>query len=221
MDSEGQIRAEWAISNQTVHHWLRSRRSRCVLINGNSTLERISPISFFCAMLIKGLNVIKPIHVLSYFCDINAGGQRMPRGKDLLKSLTSQLIAQWKSGPLNCLSQQEVEELHYTASRPSIRFLRSVFQRLVVTLPAGTPLFIIIDGIDYYETTHLSKDTKSVVKEITGLADKEEVKALVKLVITSANRALDVSKYFSDDEKVWVPETLSSGRVFKWISNDN
>jgi hypothetical protein len=75
MNKEGQIRAEWLMANEVVSKWFKSTDSRVILINGNSSVERISPISFFCAMLIRSLKTLKPIIVIDHFCGLHTPSQ--------------------------------------------------------------------------------------------------------------------------------------------------
>ncbi len=218
MDQELLVRAGWVMSERKVHDWLKSPNSCGLLINSNSTVERITPTSFFCAMLAKSIKAIKPILVLNHFCGLNTAegddeGWGISGGEGLLRSLTSQLIAHWRFGELTCLSLQEVEELKQTGSGPSFRVLRHVFRKLVTAVPATSPIFIIVDGINYYETSKLYKGTKQAVKEISRLLGDPEVKALVKVIVTSASRAFEVDEYFLDSEKVWVPDMVSGDKM--------
>ncbi|KAJ5743645.1 hypothetical protein N7533_008515 [Penicillium manginii] len=64
---------------------------------------------------------------------------------------------------------------------------------MVKALARRQPIFIIIDGFNYYETQNLCDKMKKFVKR------------LVKLLITSTTRILDVSTYLKNDEKLLVP----------------
>jgi hypothetical protein len=218
MDREEQIRAEWLRANKEVSHWFRSTRSRTMLINGNSNLDRITPLSFFCAMLIQSLTPIKSIIVLSHFCGLNTPGDHesdeRPRSSGLLQSLLTQLFEQWNFGKLNCLSQEDVEQLKSTYPTMSFYDQRHLLRKLVAAIPSAKPIFIIIDGINYYEISDFSVETEKVVKEINGLLSDSKIKVTVKIFVTSATRAFEVNKYFELDETIEMQqEDLFQSRV--------
>lgn len=108
------------------------------MVNGNSSnREKVTPISFFCAVLVRGL--LEPIVILSHFCGMHApsySSEEFFGGRELLKNPTYQLVAQRPLEEIACLDH---------------------------ALPSKTPLFIIIDGISDYETGQLTRKTKSVM----------------------------------------------------------
>ncbi|KAI5864442.1 hypothetical protein GGS23DRAFT_564432 [Durotheca rogersii] len=216
MDRDKLVRAGWLMSNKRIHRWFRSQHSRGLLVNGNSTLDRITPVSFFCAMLVKGMMAMGPIVVLSYFCGLNTPGADgegggIYGGTGLLKALIAQLVTQCKPGKLTCLGREEAEKIKRTAPDPSLRLLRSVFRKLIVA--AEKPIFIIIDGINYYETSELGKDTRGAVGEITRLLENEGNRPLVKVLVTSANRSFEVDVCFDDNEKIRIPDEVSGEKM--------
>jgi hypothetical protein len=80
--------------------------------------------------------------------------------------------------------------------------------------PPKTPLFIFIDAVSYYETGELSNDTKKVSKAIKRLVTDRNVKAMVKVFVTSAHRALDVGVHFEQEgERVFIPENPTGVRL--------
>ncbi|RYP13368.1 hypothetical protein DL765_006909 [Monosporascus sp. GIB2] len=154
MDRDHLIRPVWLMSEKKIHRWFKLRYSRGLLVNGNSIVERITPISFFCATLIKSIKVIERIVILSHFCGLNTPGDGM--------------IGEGLSG--GCL---------------------------IAGLDGPT------DGINYYETSELRYEAKEIVGGITQLLWDEEARALVKVLVTSPNRAFEVDACFMNDEKVW------------------
>ncbi|RSL93449.1 hypothetical protein CEP52_013218 [Fusarium oligoseptatum] len=52
MDGSEQARTRWIMNNKSVSDWFQSTESRKFLVNGNHTLERIAPTSFFCSILV-------------------------------------------------------------------------------------------------------------------------------------------------------------------------
>jgi len=208
MDREDQIRAEWLMTNKKVSSWFRSAQSRTLLVNGNHTLDRITPVSFFCAMLVQSLKPIESIMVLYHFCGVYTPE---PSGScGMLRSLLTQLIEQWEFGELKCLDQEDVEKLKSTSPNLSLRDQRHLFRRLVTALPPAKPLFVIIDNINYYETDEFYRKTKKVIR---GLLSDCKIKAMVKIIVTSATRATEVGEYFEDSERLDMPEDMDGTRL--------
>ncbi|KAM6487404.1 hypothetical protein HDV62DRAFT_386038 [Trichoderma sp. SZMC 28011] len=199
MSAEARKRIDWLLTNENVKHWFTSTRSQTTLVNGHGSLERVTPMSVYCAMLAQSLNSTGSIIVLSHFCGLQS---------DLLRSLLIQLLAQWKHPDITCLKDDFVEKLKTTSPNRSSRQQRHLFHHLVAGLPKATPIFIIIDGTNYYETSDLLDDTKKVVREVNKLLSSESVEAMVKILITSPTRSSDLTKYFKSNEIINVPEDL-------------
>ena len=51
------------------------------------------------------------------------------------------------------------------------------------------------------------------MKALTRLVADRNVKAMVKMFVTSANRAMSVSEFFKEGDRVWVPETPLGARL--------
>ncbi|KAI9740303.1 MAG: hypothetical protein M1834_004881 [Cirrosporium novae-zelandiae] len=155
MSMKSQSQAEWFMACDEMGKWFRSTDSRALLVNANSSLERISSVSFFCAMLIQSIQFLKSILVASHFCGLHLDFEdELAGGYGLLKHLTTQLVEQWCFGDLSCLDRDLVDDLRYESQHQhiSLRALGHLFRTLVISLPPKTPLFVIIDGISFYET---------------------------------------------------------------------
>ncbi|KAI0384793.1 hypothetical protein F5Y04DRAFT_277524 [Hypomontagnella monticulosa] len=208
MDTAEQIRAEWLMEDKSVSRWFRSKQSRRLLVNSNYRLERVTPTSFFCTMLVKSLKSIDSIVVLSCFCGLDTGEKKPPHSSGLLKNLLTQLVEQWKFGELTCLCQTDAEKLKSSSKDLDLHDQKQLFRQLLAALPQQTPVFIVIDGINYYETSELSRETREVVKSINRLLLYDDVQAMIKVLVTSATRSFEVSDYFEDDEIVNMPEDM-------------
>ncbi|KAL4941116.1 hypothetical protein BDV06DRAFT_223410 [Aspergillus oleicola] len=206
MEKQAQNRAAWLTSETKIQGWFRSRHSRALVINGNCTLQRISPLSFFCALMIESLHNVEPVIVLHHFCGLptfmNPADEDLSGSALLIRALLHQLVAQWRFGELTCLSQDDAQALQGSDPNLTPGFLLSVFQKLVLALPRGQPVFVIIDGVNYYETREFCRETKHVLKKLVNLL---KAAALFKLIVTGTSRILEVNRYFEDDEKVFIP----------------
>jgi hypothetical protein len=125
-----------------------------------------------------------------------------PGASAIIKTLVYQLAMQWKVGTFECLSSDDVQAFKIFGSIMTEDFLFSIVSKMVKALARRQPIFIIIDGFNYYETQNLCHKMKKFVKRLVKLLGSP---ASVKLLITSTTRILDVSTYFENDEKLLVP----------------
>ncbi|KAJ2993127.1 hypothetical protein NUW58_g1940 [Xylaria curta] len=219
MGTDKQARAKWLMVDETnaVGEWFKSKHSGAILVNGNSCVEMISPLSFFCAMLIQSLKSLEQIIVLNHLCGLHTLkeglGNELRGSFGLLKNLTSQLVAQWHSDELSCLSEEYVSAIKNEEQNMSFKHLWRLFQTLVQALPPMTPLFIFIDGISYYETEEFAPGTEKLLEAIMQLLESDRTKAMVKVFVSSAHRAMGIKKLFRENETLWIPNTLSGARL--------
>lgn len=120
----------------------------------------------------------------------------------MIRIFLYQLTMQWKFGGLSCLSEDDAQVFKTSETDLTDGFLLSIFSKMVKALPRRQPIFIIIDGLNYYETQDFGENTKRLMKRLMKLL---AAPASVKLLVTSAPRVLDSSKYFENDEKLLVP----------------
>ncbi|OJK03523.1 hypothetical protein ASPACDRAFT_56918 [Aspergillus aculeatus ATCC 16872] len=206
MAGPDQQRASWTISDPKVYGWFKSRHSRALVVHGNCALQRISPLSFFCALLIESLQSLGPIIVSHHFCGLHPPSDHRDvgsAGSILMPVLLHQLLRQWTFGELECLSVDDAQAFRGSVSNLTPDFLVSILRKLIKALPRRQPVFLILDGINYYETREFGWETKRLVKKLVKLLGAGG--ALYKLLITSTTRVLDIDEYFENDEKLYVP----------------
>lgn len=80
-------------------------------------------------------------------------------------------------------------------------------------LPKATPIFIIIDGTDFYEIPELRDDIKEAVEEINKLISSKSVEAMVKILITSPTQSFNLIDYFATNEIINVPEDMDDTMI--------
>ncbi|KAK2124352.1 hypothetical protein NOF04DRAFT_1253134 [Fusarium oxysporum II5] len=207
MDESEQARTRWMMNNSLLSKWFQSTKSRMLLVNGNHSLERVAPTSFFCSMLAKSLKTVESIVVLTYFCGLSTPSESEPYDDaGLLRDLIGQLVTQWRFGDLTCLDQRFVGKLKKQSPEIQLKTQRRLLHRLIAALPQKTPVFVFIDGINYIETEDFVNETKKAMEGLSRLVYNKRVGAMVKVFVTSSTRACDVNEYFEDDEVITIPE---------------
>lgn len=204
MDEEAQKRVEWLMGNENVSRWFTSAKSQKLLVNGRGSLERLTPTSFFCAMMLHSLKPIGSIILLSYFCGLRDLQLSDEERRSILNIFLHQLLIQWKFSSLSCLEHDFVEKLKSASPNWSLRKQRHLLRRLATALPPAVPIFIIIDGASYYE----NQEMKEVVAEISKLLSSKRVQAIVKVLITVPTQAFDLGDCFEENETVNLPEDM-------------
>lgn len=206
-----QDRAVALILSSRLQRWLTDTSSCALLINGQmfSTEHetRQSPLSYFCAKLIDGIlsqdqqDISNPVFSVCWFCgqhtDVRADVDAHPPG--MLSNLLSQLIHQlMQSSVSTTLQDFALSDQHLQLS--DLCFL---FSQVAGSLPNGTVLFCILDGISYYEDADRRDECMEVFSTLTSLTRQsrtEPDRPLLKLLVTAPLRSHHVQSLFEADE---------------------
>ena len=220
LSSRSQDRAVALIMSPTMQAWLTSAVSLPLLVNGHmSSAEgeiRQSPLSYFCAKLVDSIlphetssqtRTNRTVFAVRWFCGQHTNmydyGPGMtdydahPPG--MLNNMLAQLITQL----LECPSLPQLEDLSLTRHDPPLVELCSLFNELVRALPRGSILFVVIDGISYYEDEERREECMEVLSTLTELTRESSESAngcLVKLLVTAPLRSHYVLDLFDDAE---------------------
>lgn len=114
---------------------------------------------------------------LYWFCGSHAYGEN-DDALGLMRSLISQLLV---AGPFEDGFEQ-IEEF----DGQDLDKVIAMFKSLLRQLPTGTVVVCLIDGISYYEDSHIREDTIKTVKKLVKAAGKGT--PIFKLLITSPTR---------------------------------
>ncbi|KAK8087783.1 hypothetical protein PG997_002744 [Apiospora hydei] len=161
----GQDRTEQIMKSPQLREWLVQAESKELLIHGNSEPEPISPISFFCALLMQNLRGVDQFKSLAFFCGSHPyddfGGARL---------MIMSLLAQF-------LQQQHFDlvfvdhALAYRMDDGDIEAFCYAFGQLVRQVKSTDSVFCVIDGINFYEglEEELLQDTAYVLRFLLDL----------------------------------------------------
>ena len=220
LSSGSQDRAVALIMSQTMQNWLTSAVSLPLLVNGQMFSAegetRQSPLSYFCAKLVDSIvphntssqtRTDRKVFAVRWFCGQHTNmydyGPGMtdydahPPG--MLTNMLAQLITQLLESPF----LPQLEDLSLTRQDPQLVELCTLFNQLVRALPRGSILFIVIDGISYYEDEERREECMEVLSTLTELTRESSESAngcLVKLLVTAPLRSHYVLDIFDDTE---------------------
>lgn len=205
-----QSRGHWLLRNVEFQQWLTVNGSRGLLVDGNSNgSDRISAMSYVCALLIQSLGRVEPVVTLSFFCGLHTlSDHRFGGPQGLLRSLISQLL-DVQQFPLDFIdAEYEMRLQDY-----DLDYLIDLFQHLVKNLADDRVLFCIIDGLSLYDRCRNDNDLDTVVNVLTELTNDDGVGPIFKLLITSPLYNRCAKQYFSPKDHIIVPTNAGNGQM--------
>ena len=163
--------------------------------------------------------------VVYWFCGQHTDGS-IGRAQDydahplgMMKNLVSQLLTQLSLiesdeleldlEPVSTLQHLSASESETPFRNESIEDLCQLFVEIVLSLPEGTILFCIIDGISYYEHPRSrGDDLYEVMSTFTKLATQIQGGCIFKLLATAPVQTHHVRGLFYDTEIYSIKEDL-------------
>ncbi|MCJ1239776.1 hypothetical protein MMC14_007774 [Varicellaria rhodocarpa] len=134
LSSYGQ--AQWIFQHGEFQDWFATDASQVLLVEGNVSahaLERISPTSHLCAVLLHTLKHVPCQASIHFFCGLHTGGDRPFLGvRGLLRSLITQLINLYDLSLDFIRSQKILDDIK--THEPDHLF--TLFRNMVKRLPA-------------------------------------------------------------------------------------
>ncbi|KAF3016550.1 hypothetical protein E8E14_012383 [Neopestalotiopsis sp. 37M] len=179
--------------------WVTEPTSKELLIHGNSDTTHISPLSFFCALLMQNLRRVQRFVSVAFFCGSHPyedqGGPRT-----LIISLLAQLLQQRTRFDLRFLTY-EMAELMETGD---IQAYCSVFGQLVQQMARDETVFCIIDGANFYERDEEMRYEFAEV--LCFLLDLTKSQTKFKILLTSPSITTEIREAIRDEDYLSLPE---------------
>ncbi|KAJ3578821.1 hypothetical protein NPX13_g1740 [Xylaria arbuscula] len=201
--SRGQDRTEQIMKSSQLRDWLVQAHAKELLIHGNSDPLPISPVSFFCAMLVKSMHDVKRFKSAVFFCGCHPyddyGGART-----LIMSLLSQLLQQ-QQFDLSFIDY----EMAYRMDRGDTQAFCYVFGRLVAQVNRQETVFCVIDGINFYECNG-EEEMRELSDVLRFLLDLTQRGSVYKILVTSPSSTEDVREAVKDEDYLALPEQAAN-----------
>ncbi|KAK7923527.1 hypothetical protein PG985_007598 [Apiospora marii] len=196
----GQDRTEQIMKSPQLREWLVQAESKELLIHGNSEPAPISPISFFCALLMRNLRGVEQFKSLAFFCGSHPyddlGGAR-----PMIMSLLAQLLEQQRFD-LSFIDH----ELAYSMDGGAIEAFCYVFGQLVHQVKSTESVFCVVDGINFYEGLG-EESLQEMAYVLRSLLDlTRESGAVFKILVTSPSITEDTRQAIEDENYLALPE---------------
>jgi hypothetical protein len=217
--SSGQQRAAWLMSNSKFQLWFKSGLSEMLVIDGMGEMVPVSPMSYFCSLLSQELGQITNAVPLSFFCGLHRVGDHMSDATAIMRSIITQLLANSfirQSINLNFMSFDAI----LGVQQLRLDFLCELFRRIIGSLTSNAAIFIIIDGVSWFETEPRLRELSSVMLSLRDLVFEcntagANSSVILKLLITSPKASIHTKHLFPRDKQLVIPnDTLNNGQGF-------
>ena len=169
------------------------------MVDGNiesSGFEKLSAVSYLCASLVASfLHVRDDAIVLHFFCGLHTrltADLRGPGG--LIRSLVWQLVTSLASRQTVSLEFIDNRDLRDALEQRDLEMLCDVFGELMSQLPLDTPVYCIVDGVDWYEEAEFRASMDHVVDRLRTLVEDKTLKPLFKVLMASSFRTRHIGR---------------------------
>lgn len=206
LTSGRQNRSDQIMKSTKFSEWLIKPSSQELLIHGNSDPAPVSPISFFCCMLVQSLRGVNRFHTLSFFCGCHPE-EEYGGGRTLIMSLIAQILQQQ---PFD-LGFITVEDMYHLGGGDVASFC-VVFGELIRQIDVRNTVFCIIDGINFYERGE--KILEEMAYVLRFLLDLTRDSTVFKILITSPSATEDVREAIDDSNYLSLPGQPGDSQPF-------
>lgn len=169
-------------------NWLRSNKSGIIILDHDADVST-SPFSFLAATLVESLRNVPRAIPIHYFC---SDSDQEPGSYLLLRSLIFQLTT-YTTNLAVATGELQAPDI------PVSQQLSNLFKRCMEAIPAGTTIFIVIDGIGRH-----------------AFRNKEEAEFVVRLLLD------ELGRHYHADKRVKVlltaPTTSDIQDIVGWGS---
>lgn len=208
-----QERAEFIMGSPKFRNWLIATSSTELLVHGNSDPMLVSPLSFFCSMLVQNLYRMPRFRTVVFFCGLHtASNDIYAGGRGMIKSFLTQLLAQ-ETFNLNFLDPDFVARI----KKDDANALCKLFGVLARQLSRDVSLFCIIDGVNFYDHGKHLIGMSFVLRSLLDLRSEGNMQTVFKILITSPSTTTQVVQAF-DEENIWsLPSQQGTGQDFSQL----
>ena len=200
-----QTQASAFMGSPKLQDWLTSTTSSCLFAQVDSGDDNpISALSFVSSLLYQTLQASEQTLPLHYVCGLHTDHYRdaFPGAQGMLQSLLVQLLvrSEYENFSLDFVDRTLFQRLE----NADLVALCTFFEALVDQLPQSTILFVIVDGVSFYETQDRVQGTCYAIGKLVEIA--ETAGRVMKLLVTCPGVSGYVRKGFHDDDVLWVAE---------------
>jgi len=214
---EFQYRAKWLAETSEFRHWLDSKKSGMLYAQGDGEQDSVSPISFLAALLHAKLLESDDVLVLPFFCGLHTGGQfkdsdEMRGPLIMIRALLTQLLnlegVDWANGsdgyPYLSLKPDDISRLTDGFFSTYLKLFNRLLAKLLGNYKA---VFILLDGLDWYDSTW-KRDVTRLRKSLLRMTTSKQTVGVLKVFLGAATHLDSVPETDDDLVCVEIPEEI-------------
>ena len=200
-----QSRVQYLMSSTSFARWLWQDQSAFILVDGNEaeSLNHVSAMSLACLALQDFLKE-KSIVVLSFFYGLHTLQSDNLHGVDgLMRSLIAQLLLEGRAH--TDLVQPRTGIFPDVADFSSLLMF---FGELIEQVASERMIVCMVDGISCFETLESARDIRLVVRELRDLTRRIGDGRVLKVMVTSPDRCLEIKGEVTQSEHLILPQEI-------------
>ncbi|KAI0162323.1 hypothetical protein GGR57DRAFT_318863 [Xylariaceae sp. FL1272] len=204
-------RARWLMKATQFQNWMNGLCHQLLMADGAMRLEKVSPMSIFTATMATSLLQVPSFIVLHFFGGKNLdpdAEDELPGPQGMVRSLISQLILNFTPSPPN-LSEINTPEFIRELQHWGFRALSEVLRILITQLPPSTTLYILLDGISYYEQGQWLSELQYFIGLLRHIMSRPSGPYL-KVLMTNAGRSTEIKDMLNME---WEYISLAAGNI--------
>ncbi|KAK7963481.1 hypothetical protein PG996_008828 [Apiospora saccharicola] len=202
-------RAAWVLTTERFAEWTNIEHNDVLLIDGymaELVISKVSPLSCLASTLVSVARMQPHSLVLYHFCGLHSHPLDTPSGpRGLLHSFIAQLVVGFDhiegenrvyptigAGLLVDIPHQDLPQLW------------SLFMELISQVPSGVIVYMVIDDAPEFETSlhEWEEEMKSIVDALVSLSAEGVVAAVLKVLVTCAQKCMDIRRFFRADDYI-------------------
>ncbi|KAL8801420.1 MAG: hypothetical protein Q9182_004484 [Xanthomendoza sp. 2 TL-2023] len=203
-----QALGRWLMRDPRFQHCLTAYEAKGLLVDGRGQgSDKISSMSYVCALLIMSLQHTQPVIALTFFCGLHVAQSDPLHGPlGLLRSLIGQLL-HVQQFDLSLAGFDHAELPH----QDNVTYFLDLFHLLIEQLPEDKVLFCVIDGISYFEMSDQTSEMESIIKSLQELTQDRGTGPIFKLLMTSPRYDHCAVRFFSPDDHIILRDNAEAG----------
>ena len=194
------------MGSQKLQDWLTSPYSSALFAQANAGDDKISAMSYVTSLLVQSVEGSEEAVPLCFYCGLHTDAYHdtLSSANGMVRSLVMQLLQKAQHDfDLEFVDRNLIHDLE----NADLGALCDLLVGTVQQLPQDITLFLVIDGISFYETHARVRDTCFAVDKIMEMVDN--AKFVFKLLVTSPGASPVVSKAFHAGQTYWLPDVDS------------
>jgi hypothetical protein len=192
--------------------------SGLVLVDANldtRTMGKVSPVSYFCAMLASIFSYLEGAISISFFCGKHLEDEKRIWGpRALMHSLLGQTVAQLPSGlrGLRGLGYVNAHKFREDLEALRVDALCEAFRQTIGGLPRDMMVFCLVDGISWYDDERWREEMEYIWQTLLSVSSEEHGGARIKVLLTCPGRSRGMMGWLGPERYVdWRKKGASSG----------